>query len=151
MLQGVELLYFCRVNTAVECSSMLPIHQIDNLLKFCSQDHKDIVYELRNLVAEIAPTATEVVHSRGLTYFHAARGGPVSAGICQIGLYSDHIRLSFNLGVFLKDPNRLLEGKDTRLAKRYIRIDSYDQAPWDALKGLMIESSQFDPYSLKQA
>ncbi len=65
---------------------------------------RDIVWELRSLIVSVAPTATEVVKRWGFSYYYARRGGPVSAGICQIGLFSDHIRLAFIHGAFLPDP-----------------------------------------------
>ena len=127
---------------------MLPIRHIERILEFSNQDHKDIVLELRNLVAEIAPDATEVTHSRGMSYYRAKHGGPVSAGICQIGIYPDHIRLAFNHGAYLPDPLGLLEGNC--LAKRFMRINSFNQAPWAAIKNLISASSRFDPRSLSQ-
>jgi hypothetical protein len=125
---------------------MLSNHEFEQCLQFASQDQRDIAFELRNLVAEIAPSATEVRHSRGLTYFFAERGGPVSAGICQIGLYADHVRLAFNHGAFLNDRDGLLEGSG--LAKRFVRILSFESARWDEIRGLMIEAAGFDPRSL---
>lgn len=125
---------------------MLSNHEIEQCLQFASQDYRDIAFELRNLVAEIAPNATEVRHSRGLTYFFAERGGPVSAGICQIGVYADHVRLAFNHGAFLKDEHGLLEGSG--LAKRYVRILSFESARWAEMRELIIESTRFDPRSL---
>ena len=106
---------------------------------------RDIVFELRDLVAASAPTATETMHRTGFTYYYAERGGPVSAGICQINLHGDHIRLAFNHGAFLPDPKRLLRGD--RLAKRYVKIASYDQAPWDDLQNLIAAAARFDPRS----
>ena len=106
----------------------------------------DIVREIRNLVAEIAPHATEVMHSRGMSYFNARRGGTVSAGICQIIIHRDHIRLAFIHGVYLPDPRGLLEGSTK--AKRYIKIYSYEDAPWDYFKELIEVHSQFDPYTM---
>ena len=128
---------------------MLPTRHIENLLLFSSPDQRDIVFELRNLVVEIAPDATEVIHSKGLSYYHTGRGGPVSAGICQIILQPDHIRLAFIHGAFLADPLKLLEGE--RLYKKYVRISSFALAPWQALKDLIAASARFDPYSLKTA
>ena len=107
---------------------------------------RDIVFELRSIIALIAPTATETIHRGGFTYYHAERGGPVSAGICQIGLQRDHIRLAFIHGAFLPDPQGLLEGD--RLYKRYVKIYSFDQAPWDDLQELIAASAHFDPRSI---
>ena len=126
---------------------MLPIHEIETFLHRTPTDLQDIVLELRNVIASVAPDAVEVIRWGGLSYFHEGRGGIVSAGICQIGIHKDHIRLAFIHGVFLSDPRHLLEG--TQKVKRYIRLSSYDDAPWDYLKQLIEESSRFDPRSLQ--
>jgi hypothetical protein len=122
---------------------MLPLHQVELFLQQTPPHLQEIVLELRNLIASAAPDAVEVVRWGGLSYFHAGRGGIVSAGICQIGIHTDHVRLAFIHGAFLSDPRRLLEGD--RKAKRYIRITSYEDAPWEYLEGLIQASSQFDP------
>jgi hypothetical protein len=106
----------------------------------------EIVLELRNLIFSVAPSATEAVRRNGLTYYDRERGGPVSAGICQIGLEPDHVRLAFVHGAFLPDPQRLLQG-DVKY-KRYVRLDVYKQAPWDDLRDLIAASARFDPYTL---
>ena len=73
----------------------------------------------------------------GLSYFHEGRGGVVSASICQVAIFEDHIGLSFIHGAYLSDPHHLLEG--TQKAKRYAWIWTYDGAPWDELKQLIEE------------
>ncbi|PWB70194.1 MAG: hypothetical protein C3F07_17485 [Anaerolineales bacterium] len=126
---------------------MLPIHEIESFLKYTPAPLQDIVLELRNLIAEAASDAVEVVRWGGLSYFHEGRGGIVSAGICQIGIHEGYVRLDFIHGAFLSDPKHLLEGKQK--AKRYVRIRSYEEAPWDDLKQLIEESSSFDPRTLR--
>lgn len=106
----------------------------------------DIALELRNLVASVAPQASERISWGGLTYFDSRRGGPVRAAICQIEIHSDHVRLSFIHGVHLDDPDHLLVGD--RLSKRYFRIDSYDEAQWDAYKRLIEAAARFDPAAI---
>jgi hypothetical protein len=125
---------------------MQPIHDIEHYLAHLPIELQDIVLELRDLIASVAPTATETIHRRGFTYYYAERGGPVSAGICQINLQRDHIRLAFIHGAFLPDPQSLLEGD--QLHKRYVKIYSFDQAPWDDLQNLIIASANFDPRSI---
>ena len=125
---------------------MLPIHEVESFLKFTPAPLQDIVLELRNLIVEAASDAVEVVRWGGLSYFYEGRGGVVSAGICQIGLHEGYIRLDFIHGAFLSDPKKLLEGNQK--AKRYVRIKSYEEAPWEDLKELIEESSRFDPRSL---
>lgn len=125
---------------------MLSLHEIELFLQRTSPDLQHIVLELRNLIASVAPDAVEVIRWGGLSYFREGRGGVVSAGICQIEIKRDHIRLAFIHGAFLPEPRHLFEG--TQKYKRYIRLNSYEDAPWDYLKELIKEASQFDPRSL---
>ena len=125
---------------------MLPLHEVETFLQHIPAPLQEIVLELRNLVVSVAPDAVEVIRWKGLSYFHAGRGGIVSAGICQIGIEKDHVRLAFIHGAFIPDPRGMLEGKQK--AKRSLRIDSYESAPWEYLKELIEASSRFDPYSL---
>ena len=127
---------------------MLPLREIETFLQRTPPHLQEIVLELRNLIVSAAPDAVEVVRWGGLSYFHEGRGGIVSAGICQIGLDKDHIRLAFIHGAFLSDPHGLLEG--TQKAKRFIRIESYDDAAWETLKELITASARFDPRSLRE-
>ena len=126
---------------------MLPIHEITTFLQHSPAPLQDIVLELRNIIASTAPDAVEAIRWGGLSYFHEGRGGVVSAGICQIGIHKDYIRLDFIHGIFLSDPKHLLVG--TQKVKRFIKLKSYDEAPWDDLKQLIEESSRFDPRSLQ--
>jgi hypothetical protein len=127
---------------------MLPERYIEKHLEMVPAELRDIVLEIRNIVASIAPDATERQHSRGYSYYHKEHGGPVSAGICQIGIYRDHVRLGFIHGTFLPDPEGLLVG-DPKY-KKHVRIYSYEQAPWEYLRQLILASSRFDPYTLKE-
>lgn len=124
---------------------MINNREVQNHFNFLPSEMMDIVLEIRNQVARIAPEAMEVFHRTGISYFHADRGGPVSAGICQIVIKADHIQLAFIHGAFLPDPNHLLEG--TTKAKRFVRITSYDKAPWEALIELIEAHNRFDPYT----
>ncbi len=126
---------------------MLPVRQIETFLERVPQHFQDTVFELRNIISSVAPDAVEAVRWGGLSYFHEGSGGIVSAGICQIGIHEDHVRLAFIHGAFLPDQRHLLEGKEKY--KRFIKIYSYEDAPWDYLKELIMASSHFDPYTLQ--
>ena len=126
---------------------MLPIHEITTFLQHSPAPLQDIVLELRNIIASTAPDAVEAIRWGGLSYFHEGRGGIVSAGICQIGIHKNHIRLAFIHGAFLPEPRELFEG--TQKYKRYIRIETYDDAPWDYLEQLIDAASRFDPRALQ--
>ena len=128
---------------------MLSLHEIELFLQRTPPHLQDVVWELRNIIASVVPGAVEVIRWGGLSYFHEGRGGIVSAGICQIGLGEDHIRLDFIHGAFLPDPHGLLHG--TQKAKRFVRIESYEDAPWEHLKELIAASAKFDPRSLQTA
>ncbi len=125
---------------------MLSTHEVEKSIEHVPPELRDIILEIRNIVAAVAPDATEVMHSRGMSYFHAGRGGPVSAGICQIVIQRDHIRLAFIHGAFLPDPRGLLEGQPRY--KKFARIYTYDDAPWEYLRDLIAASSRFDPRTL---
>jgi hypothetical protein len=125
---------------------VLPTSQLSIILQKVPPDLQDIVLELRSLIASVAPYITEVRHSRGFSYYDDRRGGPVSAGICQIIIFKDHIRLAFIHGAFLPDPQGLLQGEPKY--KKYIRLDSFAGAPWDYLKTMIEASANFDPSSL---
>jgi hypothetical protein len=127
---------------------MLPERFIEKYLEYVSPELRDIVLEIRNIVASVAPGATESHHSRGFSYFHKERGGPVSAGICQIGLFPDHVRLGFIHGAFIPDPeNRLVGGPKY---KKHLRIYHFEDAPWEYIRTLIEAHSRFDPYTLKE-
>lgn len=124
----------------------LSILEVEGFLQYKPPHLRDIVLELRNLVASVTPEASERILWKGLSYHDEQRGGPVKAGICQIEIHSDHVRLSFIHGAFLEDPESMLEGD--RLAKRHVRLTSYDDTPWKYLRGLIKDSAAFDPSSL---
>jgi len=127
---------------------MLPERSIENYLQQLPAELWDIVLEIRNIVTSVTPDATESQHSRGFSYYYKERGGPVSAGICQIGIFHDHIRLGFIHGVFLADPEGLLVGEPKY--KKHVRIYHYEEAPWEYLKQLIEASSRFNPYTQKE-
>jgi hypothetical protein len=128
---------------------MRPTAEVERRLQRTPPELREIVLELRSLILSVAPDATERIQRKGFTYYDQAHGGPVSAGLCQIGLQRDHIRLAFVHGAFLPDPQGLLGGPARY--KRYVELRSYAQTPWDALKDLIAASARFDPDTLNIA
>jgi len=127
----------------------LSTQEIERFLQYKPLHLQEIVLELRNLVAAVAPQATEKIQWKGLSYYDADRGGVVKGGICQVGIHTDHVRLSFIHGAFLPDPEALLRGD--RKAKRYVSLTSYEDTPWEALDELIKASASFDPASLSNS
>ena len=126
---------------------MLPLHEIEAFLQHTPAHLQEIVLELRNLIAQAAPDAAEAVRWGGLSYYHEGRGGIVSAGIAQIGIHADHVRIAFIHGAFLADPRHLLVG--TEKYKRFVRIESFDDAPWEYFRELIRASANFDPRTIQ--
>lgn len=123
---------------------MLSLEQLQQHFSHLPAGEMDIVIELRNLVAQAAPFAAETVQRSGLIYFHAQRGGHVSAGICQILVRPGQVRLAFNHGAFLPDPAGLLRAEG-RAYKRFVPIAAFDEAPWEDLRALIQAAARFDP------
>ncbi len=126
---------------------MLHLREVELYLQRTPTQLQDIIWELRTLIASVAPDAVEVIRWGGLSYFREGGGGIVSAGICQIEVHKDQVRLAFVHGAFLNEPRNLFEGHQKY--KRYIPLKSYDDTPWDYLKQLIEAASQFDPRSLQ--
>jgi len=126
---------------------MLPTQVIASHFCCLSPDVLSVMLELRNIIGKIAPNAVEEIRRQGLVYYDAARGGPVSAGICQILIEDGSLRLSFIHGAFLPDPSGLLVDQGGRLAKRDLPLPGYDCVPWKEVEELILASSRFDPYS----
>jgi hypothetical protein len=125
---------------------MLPTRQIEIFLQHTPPNQQEIVLELRNIIACVAPDAAEVIRWGGLSYFHEGAGGIVSTGICQIGIHEDHVRLEVIHGTFIPDPHHLLIGEQKY--KRFVKIESFDTAPWENLKELIAIAAKFDPKAL---
>ncbi len=129
-------------------NTMINCREIEQQFKHLDEDRLNILLEIHNLVAAVSPDATVEIRRYGIVYYDAARGGPVTAGICQILVKPDHIRLAFIHGSFLPDPAGLLEG--ATFPKRFMRLFHYDDAPWDAIQALINAHSVFDPRSLPE-
>jgi hypothetical protein len=123
-----------------EDAGLRPIAEVERLLAHFPAEVRDIALELRGIVSSACPHAAERILWRGLSYHDPARGGPVRGAICQVELTRDRVRLSFIHGARLKDQDSLLQGD--RVSKLYLEIDSFDEAPWTAVQGLICEASR---------
>lgn len=103
------------------------------------------MFEIRNLVAEVAPNAIEEIRHGGLVYYFGESGGPVSTGICGIAIKHDHVRLYFTHGAFIPDRAQLLKGSGK--AMRYPPLTSFESAPWEEIRVLIKDHADFDPHS----
>ena len=124
-------------------SGFLSTVEVERFLSHSRPEVREIALELRNLIALTCPKATERILWGGLSYHDSAKGGPVKGAICQIEPERDRVRIAFIHGARLRDPDSLLAGD--RLSKRYVSIDSYEHAPWNAICGLIAQAAALDP------
>ena len=122
------------------------LSEVESALRFQRPDLVDLVLEIRSIVARVNPAATERIHSRGLTFYDADKGGTISGGICFVDIRDDHVRVRFGLGAFLDDPKSLLAGD--RLYMRHLDISSFDDAPWTDIEALIQASGNLDSSKL---
>jgi hypothetical protein len=69
----------------------------------------------------------------GIGYRH-----PVAGYVCGIFPLEDRVRLGFERGVELYDPDDVLSGEGTRV--RYLEVRRAGEIPLDALRGLLDEA-----------
>jgi hypothetical protein len=117
--------------------------EIERFLAFKPRDIKEIVFELRNIVLSVCPSATERILWGGLSYHDPTKGGPIRGGICQIELDGSQVRVSFVHGVRLADPENLLKGE--RMSKRYLTVVSYEGAAWETIRDFVEQAAALAP------
>ncbi len=103
--------------------------------------------EIHNIVAAFSPDATVELRRYGVVYYDGSRGGPVSAGICQVLIRQDHLRLAFIHGAFLPDPHHLLRG--STFPKRYFPLPAFNEVPWEAIKEFIQAHIRFEARSVQ--
>ncbi len=98
---------------------MLLIKIIEARFQNLSPDLLDVVLELRNIIAQIAPGVTEESMYSGMVYYMAERGGHVSAGVC-LSVFTRSHSLHFSWGI-PPDPDHLLRGNQVAMRDLNIR------------------------------
>ena len=120
--------------------------EVENVLKFQRPDLVDLLLEIRNIVMEVCPAATERISAGAFTFCDANKGGTIKGGICFVDIMDDFVRLRFGLGAFLDDPKSLLSGD--QLYMRQMDISSFDEAPWTDIEALIKASADLDATKL---
>jgi hypothetical protein len=104
-------------------SHRLTPDQIAALLADCPDELCDLVLELRDLVCQVASTATEAIKFGSLSYFKPDHPyGSIGGNVCMIAWREDCVYLAFLHGAALPDPAQLLKGHGK--AKRHVEIRS---------------------------
>jgi len=89
------------------------------LLEKLSPEVRALVQQLRGLVREVAPEASERVHM-GWGVIHYAAGTSMRDVVAALAPQRGYVNLEFGDGVDLPDPARRLEGTGKRL--RHVKI-----------------------------
>lgn len=105
---------------------------------------RPIVAELRRLVFDTVPHATERVIWDAISFHDAERGGPIQGGICQIVVRDGVVRLDFVHGASLPDPHELLNVEKGRKAKRFATFEPGKKLPAGALRALIKAADAYD-------
>ena len=101
-----------------------------------------IVRQLRRMVIETVPNATEEIKFGALSYFSSDSSlRSIGANFCMIELRGGEVRLSFLHGAELADPHHLL--RESGKAKRFVPIPSRDAVIDHRLIDLVRESAEW--------
>jgi len=94
---------------------------------------RELCEALRSLVRAAAPEASETAYPswHGIGYRHSKSGY-----FCAIFPQTDYVKLGFEFGVLLPDPDRLLEGDGKQV--RYIYIRRKEDIRTEAIRGLIV-------------
>ena len=111
-----------------------------------SPEVRRLVERLRTLITETVPPATEhpypVWHSIG--YRHPQQGY-----FCGIFPQQDQVKVGFEYGLLLPDPEGLLQGSGKRV--RYMHVLNLGELKEDALKALLLAAINLPKLSTSRA
>lgn len=112
----------------------------DELLDEHTEPVAALARELRRVIVAAMPTATERVYSgwHGLGYVH-----PEAGYVCGIFPQSDEVKLGFEHGHLLPDPDGLFSLGGTQV--RYIVLRPGDPVPATAIADLIAEALELRP------
>lgn len=101
---------------------------VDDYIANLKSPQREIIEELRRIVKEAAPEATESIKWHMPVYEHHGL-------LCYIDSAKEHVRFGFYHGAELPDPDRLLEG--TSKTGRHIYLRALSDIPKRPLTNLV--------------
>lgn len=104
----------------------------EDILTGLTPDVADLVQSLRRLILDTVPDAVEIAYPvwKGIGYHHGTSGY-----FCAIFPQASGVKLGFEFGVLLPDPDRVLEGTGKQV--RYVVIQDTALIPAGAIKRLL--------------
>ncbi len=105
---------------------------VETLLGSFTPQTCEIASHLRSLMRSLVPEVIETAYPtwNAISYTH-----PFCGYLCAIFLHKDSVKICFEFGVLLPDPDGVLEGNDKQL--RYVVIRHKDSIPCVAIKRLI--------------
>ena len=105
----------------------------EDILADHSPEVRELVQRLRELVKATIPEATETAYAswHGIGYRH-----PQSGYFCAIFPQADDVRLGFEFGVLLPDPEGILEGTGKQV--RYVHLNTAERIPVASIQPLLL-------------
>jgi len=109
--------------------------QPEDILASHNPEVRALAERLRKIIHDTVPAAIEAAYPgwHSIGYHH-----PDSGYFCGIFPQNDRVKLGFEFGVLLPDPDRLLEGAGTQV--RYVNIRDRKDIRVRALKKLLVEA-----------
>lgn len=106
---------------------------VETILRDHSPDVQEIVAQLRAIIREVVPNASEAAHPiwHSINFTH-----PESGYFCGIFPRQKQATLVFEFGILLPDPEGVLEG--TGKQTRNLYIQEGDTIPATAIRGLLL-------------
>jgi hypothetical protein len=108
----------------------------ENILAPHTPAVRKLCERLRKLVKQTVPDATETAYPvwHAIGYCH-----PEAGYFCGIFPYADHVKLYFEFGILLDDPDALLEGQGSRT--RYVFVQNTREIRVRSLKRFLMQAT----------
>ncbi|MGD9488157.1 MAG: DUF1801 domain-containing protein [Calditrichaceae bacterium] len=105
----------------------------EDILAEHSPEVRALAESMRKMIIKIVPSAMEVAYPvwHGIGYRH-----PESGYFCGIFPRKDRVKLGFEFGALLPDPDSLLEGTGRQV--RYVNIKSINDIRHEAIRKLLL-------------
>jgi hypothetical protein len=114
-------------------------NSVEALYEKLTPEERALMEELRALIAEVMPDATEGVHL-GWSVIHYRHGGSMRDMIVALSPQRAYVNLEFADGVGLPDPAHRLEGTGKRM--RHVKIRTSEDARNPAVRVLLGEAAR---------